>query len=230
MSHIKSKEETKMAKQQMTVYTALTKRKLLEKKLEKLTTNGKYVFVAKKTDTTVDGISREDLENRLKSEYDSRRADIANYANINMAIAQSNATTKLEIAGVEYTVTEAISRMVHINSEITFLNDILKNVNSAKLDVARKQDKLMDEEVISNYITKSLSGFPSDMDPDKLEELRVSIRNEYIANNTYEIIDPYNMVTKIETMVMELEAFKASFNEAISVSNISTIIEVDLIS
>ena len=67
------------------------------------------------------------MESRAKADYQSIEALIKRRNAIKSAIVVSNATTKIEVAGVKMTVAEAIERKTSISYDIQLL-DKLKEV------------------------------------------------------------------------------------------------------
>lgn len=214
----------------MNVYTALSKRKILQAQLEEVLSSDTVVSAAvKKTATQIDGKNRDDAINDMKAAYDRPRALIKNIREINSAIAISNATTKVVVAGEEYTVEELIFRMLHINDEVKFYNNIVRNLNKARIAIEENTKKYLSESAISDHVSKLL---PTLVAPDAPQEERdkqaATIRDSYIKNMEMELIDPYNLLNKAQDMMRDLAAFKEEVNNALNLSNIQTMITVNL--
>ena len=102
------------------------------------------------TETKTNGISREDLVNKLKSNYDKTIDVIRNFYNLNEAINRSNALTEITIGGETIPVTEALSRYDKINTEVDLLNSIVNTLSSFHADaIGERIEKL--HELISEF-------------------------------------------------------------------------------
>lgn len=235
MNYVTPEVEMNTQETTMTVYSALNKRKLYLDKLNKLKENGtKFLGYAPKSAVDIDGLKREDFENKCRAVYDKNVAIIRNFYNLNAAIAQSNAMTRLMIGGVEYTVQEAIVRYDRANAEIAMLNDIMRAVDTACAKVNNMNTTNLSEKAITDYVTKMMSNLPASTDENgltvtTLAEMEAKFREDYINRNTYEVIDPYDHVSTIESKVEALKAFITEFNEALNICNMQTMITVNLV-
>ena len=140
--------ETKV---KMTVYTALNKRKIYASRLTKLhETGASFIECVLAVETKINGIPREDLVNKLKSNYDKTIDIIRNLYTLNAAITRSNALTEITIGGETMTVTEALTRYDKINTEIDLLNSIAKTVGSTHADTIEERIEKL-QEFISEF-------------------------------------------------------------------------------
>ena len=141
----------------MNVYTALSKRKILQKQLDEALSGSIVVSAAvRKSADNISGKTREDAINDMKATYDKIQSLIKNIRTINSAIAISNATTKVLVAGKEYTVEELIYRMLHIADEVKFHNMIVKNLNASKIAIEENRKRYLEESVIADHVSKLL--------------------------------------------------------------------------
>ena len=215
---------------QMAVYSALSKRALYLKKLENYLSN-KALEVVK----PVYAMSDEDAENlskKLMGNYDSVRATMRNFYALNAAIGQSNATTKIEIGGTTYTVSEAIARQKLIDNEISYLKSIKAQINSGADTVERSNLKDLAPEKINEWVDIRIKNlYPNGIDSSSEEYTKFfeSAKAEYVKFHTMKLVDPYNLKDKIDKLLEEAETFKAEYNEKLNVSNITTTITVDLV-
>ena len=214
----------------MNVYTALSKRKIYMKQLETILGGPIKVSAAvRKMSDKIDGKTREEAINEMKAAYDRPTALIKNLTAINSAIAISNATTKVMVAGKEYTVEELIFRMIHIGSEVNLCNSIIRNLNDAKMTAERNNQKMLSEEAISDHIAKLLPTLVAeDASTEEKDAQSQRIRENYIRSTEMEVVDPYGLLGKVESMVCELTEFKEEVNNALNLSNIQTMITVNL--
>ena len=223
---------------EMTVYAALSKRKLYAKRLEELkkSATGRdamYVGVRNAATKNINGKTIEEYENSLKANYDRNIAILTNYYNLTAAITQSNAVTLITIAGDTMTVAEAIVRYTHLNEEIGMVNNIMTEVAKAESKVSMANTDYLNDERVEAYVKDTMSSLPEsvtkDMSDTTANEIREKFRQEYIDRNTTILIDPYNHAGNIKERRDKIEAFVTEFNEKLNVCNMTTIIKVNLV-
>ena len=214
----------------MNVYTALSKRKIIQKQLAEALQEPIVVSAAvKKTAPTINGKDRNDAINDMKASYDRIRALIRNLAAINSAIAISNATTQVIVGDKAYTVEELIFRMIHISDEVKFYNEIVKNLNESRIAVEKNRMQNLDEESIAHHVNASLPAIVSaDSTAEEKARQVESIRDTYIKNMEMEVVDPYDLINKADEILTDIVVFKEEANNALNMSNIQTTICVDL--
>lgn len=225
--------QEKETKVQMSVYSALNKRKVYSNRLEKMKeSGGNFLCVIQSSAQDINGMSREDYENKVKSDYDTYIAILRNFYSLNAAITQSNATTRITIAGEEYTVAEAIVRYDRLSAETEFLTDILRKVSAAQATITRLNTEKLTEKNINDFVNKTMESINLEgieNQEEVIKNLQEKYRNDFISRNTYVMVDPYNLAGTIEDRINELNEFISEFNEALNICNMQTIIEVDLI-
>lgn len=227
--------DAQVTTQEMTVYSALNKRKIYLDRLNKLSSSGtQYCGAIQANAVDINGMSIEAFTNKCKSNYDKGVAILRNFYALNAAITVSNATVHLTIGERDYTVAEAIVRYDRLNAEIEFLNNIAKSVANSQALIAKQNTDKLSEKAISDYVVKMLASCniaatESNLQDEQIMNLQKRFREDYIAANTYQIIDPYDLSSKIEAMMDELREFRDKFNEAINICNMQTVITVDLI-
>ena len=215
---------------QMTVYSALSKRALYLKKLENYF-SGKAAEVVK----PVLGMNAEDvdaLSKKLMSNYDSVRSTMKNFYALNAAIGQSNATTKVEIGGTTYTVSEAIARQKLVDYEITYLKSIKSQIVKGLDAVENNNTRDLAPEKINDWIDIRIKNlYPNGVDSssDQYKEFVEDAKSKYVEFHTMKLVDPYKLADKIDTLIDEAETFKAEYNEKLNVSNITAMITVNLV-
>ncbi len=223
-----------MATQEMTVYAALSKRKIYRDRLQKLLDpTAKFVGTKIGNPAEITGLSEEDFINKCKSNYDKAVAVIHNFHTLNAAITKSNAETIITIDGDSFTVAEAIVRYDQLNAEISFLNKIAEDVAKASATVTRTNTDKLSEDTITKHVTKVMEALSStvatETDTDAINVMMDKIRADYITNNTCTIIDPYDHMSKIEGKMEKLREYMSQFNEALNICNMQTVITVDLL-
>ena len=218
---------------EMTVYRALSLRKIYADRLEKLKENAtsKGFVKLKKQSAMADTEEIKTITNDMKSKYDETMSLFRNFYALNSAIQQSNATTKVTIAGKEYTVAEAISRYDRINAEINFYNGVAKNVAEAVAKMESDNTDLLDPKKIETYLNNTIKSLPEGIvtTEEEIRTQREKLKETYISENTVVMIDPYNLRGKIEGILKELHEFCSEFNEMLNTTNLITKISVNLV-
>lgn len=212
-----------MATKTITVYEALQEKKLLEKRIESQSMNKvSFIAFAGESDETIDGISIEDIETRLKGNFDSIKHLLKNYASYTAAINQSNAITKITINNKEYTIAEAISRYQGIDNEIRFLQTIAAQYREINDKVRNHNTVVKDPNEVSKYINNVLG------DSKKDQALIDSTTNTYLKNHLWKVIDPNKIGDNFEKMLNDVTAFKEQIHFILTKSNAITEITIEL--
>lgn len=223
---------------EMTVYAALSKRKLYAKRLEELKKTASardtlYVGVRNAATKSINGKTIDEYENTLKANYDRNVAILTNYYNLTAAITLSNAITPITIGGMSMTVAEAIVRYTHLNEEICMINAIMSEVAKAESKVSVANTDYLSDERIEAYVKDTMASLPEsvtkDMSDTTANEIREKFRQEYIERNTTILIDPYKHAGSIKERRDKIEAFVNEFNEKLNVCNMTTVIKVNLV-
>lgn len=212
-----------MSKKIMTVQEALNKKKILEKRwAEEMSDEKAYVTYATSTQKVVDGVEREEVENILKSQFDSKVHLLKNLSALKIAINKSNASTIVVISGKEYTVADAIARMNFMDNERKFYNRAMRQYNTCKNNVDVTNKKVLDPDNIAAYLSR-INGDQTKVRPEVIEALKESYKEE----NMLHIIDPNNINDVVSKMIDDLDQFEAEVHTKLTTSNINTEIEVE---
>lgn len=212
-----------MSKKIMTVQEALNKKKILEKRwAEEMSDEKAYVTYATSTQKVVDGVEREEVENILKSQFDSKVHLLKNLSALKIAINKSNASTIVVISGKEYTVADAIARMNFMDNERKFYNRAMRQYNTCKNNVDATNKKVLDPDNIAAYLSR-INGDQTKVRPEVIEALKESYKEE----NMLHIIDPNNINDVVSKMIDDLDQFEAEVHTKLTTSNINTEIEVE---
>ena len=97
-----------MTTETMNIHQALVELKTLNKRIESAIREGEWVVANKHSNGKIGGIDLKDFVEEVKSRYQKVTDLIARAEAIKRAVVNSNAITKVTIAGKEYTVAEAI--------------------------------------------------------------------------------------------------------------------------
>lgn len=212
-----------MFTEKMTVHKALAELKILNDRINKTILDGVYCGANKHSSKKIGGIPIEEFQKNIQSNYDKVTDLINRYQALKRTVTLSNAVTKVEICGKEYTVAEAIWMKNHgIEKENLLVGAMINQYNSSQAEINRQNgadlEKRADDYVTALYGGKE--GKNSAADAEKT-------RQEFITNNSYELIDPICVLEKIEMLQKKTADFMAEVDAALSVSNSLTEITIE---
>ena len=204
-----------MAVVEMNIQEALSKKKILEKRLEQ---KSKLPFIGCLKNPTK--AAEEEYNSKLTSNFQSTVALHRNLVALCAAINEHNAKTTIMIAGGEYSKVEAIVRYKNIEEEVKFLNNLEKQIKNIHATLDYNKKKRGSKESEKKYVEKSLNGQKAEMEVIK------QLQKQYKEMHTYKIIDPNNIEEKIVEWRNDLEEFKESIHNALIESNVKNVIRV----
>lgn len=164
--------------------------------------------------------SIEDFEAKTKASFE-KITDLISYRNkIKTLIVESNANTKVVIAGKEYTVAAAIER----KSSIEFDKRLLYKIHSqtdmcyAVISNNNKQAQLRLDNLLNTSMGKDVKSDANDIK---------TITDNFMAKNETKLLDPINVGTISQKLSKEIEDFLSAVDVALSISNAITYVEID---
>ena len=211
---------------QITVTKALSDLNVLTSRIEKETDKLKVLNTKLKSKKVLKdkNIEVDDFKNEVKSNYQSILDLIKNRDVIKSAIILSNAKTKVIIAGKEYTVAEAIDKKNRIELETDLLMKLKSELITKSKQVTNFNDTL--EAQIDKEREIMLSGDNAkNKDIVKTAEELATAKRE---NNSVELVDPLNIEKVINELEDSIMSFKAEVDQQLSISNATTLIEVEI--
>ena len=211
-----------MIHEKMTVHKALAELKTLDDRIN--TAIGESVFVRanRHNNTKIFGKTIEEFKADSAASLMSATALINRRNAMKRAVVLSNAITKVEIGGVEYTVAEAIEMNNHGMENLVELRNCLREQYSSvkRMVESENGDKLV--KACENYIQATFGTKEKINNPDIEMAQKV-----YMANNTYDIVTGFDIEKVIKELTDRIDTFKAEVDSALSVSNALTVIEFD---
>lgn len=211
-----------MIHEKMTVHKALAELKTLDDRIN--TAIGESVFVRanRHNNTKIFGKTIEEFKADSAASLMSATALINRRNAMKRAVVLSNAITKVEIGGVEYTVAEAIEMNNHGMENLVGLRNCLREQYSSvkRMVESENGDKLV--KACENYIQATFGTKEKINNPDIEMAQKV-----YMTNNTYDIVTGLDIEKVIKELTDRIDAFKAEVDSALSVSNALTVIEFD---
>lgn len=209
-----------MKTETMLVHEAMAALKVLDARIRE-TSNKNYFYANKHSNSKISGTPTADIVDMISRGYQSMMDMLARRRAIKHALSLSNATTKVVIAGKEYTVAEAIemkrSGMALLEDYIGQLNHQLSSVRNICDRENSKLTAAADAYVQGMYNTKERVN----------TEDAQKMRDTYIAQNTYEILTCPGLEKKIPELTAEMDAFNTEVDAKLSISNAITTITIE---
>lgn len=211
-----------MIHEKMTVHKALAELKTLDDRINSEITGSVFVRANRHNNMKIFGKTIPDFMADAESSYQSVKALINRRNAMKRAVVLSNAITKVEIGGVEYTVAEAIEMNNHGMENLVDLRNCLREQYSSvkRMVESENGDKLV--KACENYIQATFGTKEKVNNPD-IE----MAQKAYMTNNAYDIVTGFDIEEVIKELTDRIDAFKAEVDSALSVSNALTVIEFD---
>ena len=211
-----------MIHEKMTVHKALAELKTLDDRINSEITGSIFVRANRHNNMKIFGKTIPDFMADTESSYQSVKALINRRNAMKRAVVLSNAITKVNIGGVEYTVAEAIEMNNHGMENLVELRNCLREQYSSvkRMVESENGDKLV--KACENYIQATFGTKEKINNPD-IE----MAQKAYMTNNAYDIVTGLDIEKVIKELTDRIDAFKAEVDSALSVSNALTVIEFD---
>ena len=213
-----------MRNETMTVHKALAELKTMDDRITKAMRETTYVLAAKSSAEKINGMTVADFKSKMKSNFQKVNDLIARRDAMKRAVVLSNASTKIMVGNAEYTVAEAIEMKNHgVDYKRAVLRHITMEYNAAQNEFNRNSGEALEKRA-EQYVLSVIQAQPKDgkmaIDSDAMK----AVRQTYIDNNSYDIIDPLNVAKIMEELDTEINEFEAEVDAALSCSNALTVI------
>lgn len=205
----------------MTLYEALSKKKVYESKLSKASGGTFCGIKYKHKDICNDNNTVEEENDLIKSNYDKTVAIFNNYVALKAAINEANAKIKIEVGGKEYSIANAIVRQRSIGSEKAIYTKMLNNLTATKREIEYHNNEYLSADNISNYVSRILG------DSKKDESIINKLKEDYINDHEYELYDPFNIEELVNKKLDEINLFEEQIHFALTQANCTNTIEVE---
>lgn len=207
---------------EITVQRALNELKTLDSRLYKRLQDFTIVGSKKNSETRVSETREQvgEFSTNAKAKLDSVQDLLKRQRELKHAIMESNAKTKIVVAGVEYTVMTAIDRKRTIDTEKTVLANMVDSLAKAERKVAMENKRV--EEYLERQVLTMASGDLS----NKKADFVVAFEKSYRDDNEWQLVDPLELRKLIEKMEKEIEEFELEIDTALTVSNAITTITI----
>lgn len=171
------------------------------------------------------------VEREIQSNYDSMMALLKNYETLKLAIIRSNSgitrdstnITEGEVNGRRMTVAEAIAVQKYVLPlKTSFVTTLASQLNNAKHTVEMANSQA------NNEIATMLDAL-SNKDSKNLDRSQITtITEAYQQNKFRKLVDPMDLVNKIDTLRKENDALAVGIDSFLSESNAIQHIQVEL--
>lgn len=214
-------------KETCTIHKALSELKTMDDRISKAIRSTTYVLAVKHSAEKINGVKVNDFKDQMRSGYQKVTDLIRRRDAMKRAVVLSNATTKVKIGDTEYTVAEAIEMKNH---GMDFRSELLRAMNNeytnAQNELARNGGEAIEKKA-EQYVLAVIAAQPKDSKMSVDSDAMKALRQTYIENNTYDLVDPMGIAKVMETLDAEINEFNAEVDAALSVSNALTIIEFE---
>lgn len=208
--------------EKMTIHKALCELKILDSRINNAISSARFCLANKHSNEKVNGVTVEEYQETMKASYNKASDLIRRREAIKRAVVLSNAKTIVKIGGKEYTIAEAIEMNNHgIDLKLQLKNAMKKQYDSAMTAIISKNS------VVDDKATEYVVGLFGQKESKTANEEYEKARKSYIEANTMELIDPVNILEKIEALEVEIADFTTEVDSALSVSNALTEITVE---
>lgn len=212
-----------MTAEKMTIHKALAELKLLDNRIEKAIAEGIYCVANKHSNDKINGIPLDEYIKIMQGRYD-KAVDLINRRKaIKRAVVLSNAVTKVTVAGVEYTVAEAIEMKNHgVEFDKSLMTHMKKHYDMAQILIKQENGKELEERA-DRYVTDIYGQKEGKTNTVDIE----SVRKTFLEMNSYELVDPLHVLGEIEELEKKINDFMAEVDSVLSVSNALTEITIE---
>jgi len=203
---------------EMTLTRALTELKMLDKRIQKILNEQK--FLAYKVGNKLTGYANpDDFVVEAKGEYDKVRDLIGNRKKIKAALVKANATNEITVAGETMTLAEAIERRNIVNYELDLLNVMQKQYKDVTSEIERENERA--ERRADNLLEKQIARETK----TKTEETEEFMKF-FMSKNEATLVDPLSIRGEIKTLSEKYDAFITEIDTVLSEKNATTTIEI----
>lgn len=213
--------------EKMTIHKALAELKVIDNRINTAIHEGYYVVANKHSNEKIQGMTIAEFRDRMKASH-NKVMDLINRRNaMKRAVVMSNAITKIVVGDNEYTVAEAIEMKNHgMEFKDTYLRKLAYQ-NVAAINEINNNSGDAIEKRAEQYVLSVIQAQPKDAKMTIDSEAMQALRNDYIKNNIYDLIDPLNVNNLIQNLTDEINEFNTEIDAALSCSNATTIIEFE---
>ena len=213
--------------EKMTVHKALAELKTMDDRISKAISSTTFVLAAKHSAEKINGVKVNDFKDKMRSGYQKVTDLIKRRDAMKRAVVLSNAVTKVQIGDKSLTVAEAIEAKNHgMEFKSELLNAMSRAYTQAQSELTRNGGEALEKKA-EQYVLAVIAAQPKDSKMSVDSDAMKALRQTYIENNTYDLIDPLDIAKVMETLDAEINEFNAEVDAALSCSNALTVIEFE---
>jgi hypothetical protein len=205
----------------MTIHEALSRLKVMEARLDKAS-NATFVVANRHNNAKIDGKPIDDKVVELTANMQRYNALVNNYRTLKSAVAMSNAKTTITIGEKPYTIVEAIEEKHFTEARLQHLRQMRRSYEYAQNQANANNANL--PKAAENFVA-SLN--MSEKNGNSREDIKKTM-DQYIADNTWELVDPNKMGEFLKKMEDDIVEFQSNIDFKLSESNATTVIDVTL--
>lgn len=207
----------------MNIHKALSELKILDNRISDTIGEASFCIANKHSNDKINGVPLDDYIKIMQGGYDKATGLINRQVAIKRAVTLSNATTKVEISGVEYTRAEAIWMKNHgMEFCKTLMNAMRKHYDKAQMQINLENGKDLEQRA-EQYVTAIYGQKEGKANTADIEKVKA----DFLKSNQYELVDPLHVLDKIEDLEKKINDFMAEVDGALSVSNALTEITIE---
>lgn len=207
----------------MTVHKALAELKLLDSRIEKAIAEGVYCVANKHSNDKIGGVPLDDYIKIMQGGYDKASDLINRQIAIKRAVTLSNAVTRVEISGMEYTMAEAIWMKNHgMEFYKALMGAMQRHYDKAQMQINLENGKDLEQRA-EQYVTAIYGQKEGKTNTADIEKVKA----DFLKSNQYGLVDPLHILDKIEDLEKKINDFMAEVDSALSVSNALTEIKIE---
>lgn len=231
----------------MTMTEVLAKLNVSKKRMQSTTfemarPSGASIFVtAKKTNrsTTVSGTNISDAEKGIQSNFDMTMDNFSNAWKLLMVKEAVNSMIRITIPNPDFrkggtitaTITEVLSLCGDGSISKKYYNQLLSKMqaeyNNVTSLIKKNEETVLSQERITDYVIQRLNALKENTSKDAVEKVYDEYAKEYIAANTLEIVDPIDIMDKINKLDQWITDFYTTVNFRLSEVNSKTKVWID---
>lgn len=199
---------------QMSVAAALKELKLLDARIQRVTTESRFVATRVGNDNRVAGVPIDDFIRNAQAAYQSFLDLSARRMLIKQKIVESNAITAVTVGGVVMSVAAAIETRKH---SIGYHRAMLKSMETQWTTTVAAMEKAN-----AKLLTDLQNKFATNSENPAITQV---IQGEFAATS-HNLVNPIELEKQIAKFKSQIEAFDGEFDLAIGASNYATMITV----
>lgn len=205
--------------EKMTIHRALSELKLIGAKIEKGIEELNPSGIAQ-SGKLVNGLYiKDEFEKNATAKFQSVIDLIDRRNKMKSAIVQANGVTKINVAGKEMTIADAINLKTVIVYKTSLINSLTKKHATAKANLEKNNTKIDENALQLAQVALGKQGVKiGDNDAQ-------AVIDPYLKANRFELIDPIGVEKKAEELTKDISDFAAEVDAVLSEINAVTFIQ-----